>query len=393
MVLRTLDAESLISWATISVTIGISVVVGSYPVRLGVFQYFPRFQKILHPKEAAGRFFTYQLFLLFVVVMAVIFLWQDRFDFFVLTLLCFTFVARSSFELLIDLLRAQESTNSSRVVSLYIVRSAMLLGGAAVLHVGDFEQPLLVALFILFASFLVPGILFIGELRFKVRGLLFFNGKNIRRIAEYLRYSIFLTIPFFVDAVILFIERYIYANLSDTSRVAEYFVWSDICRFYFNLVGILYLFEILPQALRRNSKATTAAESSFRQLFRKLFAITSLFGFIIFIAIKLFQPSLLLGAKESIASPVEVAAVAGGMWLWMYRMHILNIYFQQRRNTFGYFVLSVCTGIAFLIMLFYFERESSLSGVLYFLFPISNLLVISLFLIWRRFCAKERVDV
>lgn len=393
MVLRTLDAESLINWATISVAIGISVVLASYPVRLGVFQYYPRLEGTLAPKEAAGRFFTYQTLLLLMCAAVNLFFWRSRFDSSMLLMLCLILVARASFELKIDLLRAREAANSFRIISLYFCRSMILFGGAILLHVWNFQNLLITALCILLLSFSLPILFFWTDFRVTARAFDVFNRKNIRRIFNYLRYTIFLTIPFFIDAVILFVERYVYANLADTARVAEYFVWSDVSRFYFNLIGILYLFEALPQALRRRSNLSVTTKSSSLQFMRKVFFLTSACGLLVLVSVKTFHPALLLGTKESIASTLEIACLVAGMWLWMYRMHILNIYFQRRRNTFGYFILSAFAGIVFFVLLLCFERFFYLSEGIYFLILLSNLLVIVFFFLGRRLYGLERVHV
>lgn len=383
---RSLNAEEVSDWAVIGALVGTLTVLSGYPLRLGIFQFFQRYKAAKASEAFAGHLLFLQLLTVSLSVLVLIGAKVPSGDVAQAIVAGAALAGRVVFELVIELLRAARTSRKDRtLVLMYSLRSAALCAGAGVAVARGTSFTAVEAFAVLAISFYVP--LAYGLSAENVQPM--FNGLLSRRarrhITSYLRYTVFLTIPYLLDSATLSIERAAYAVLVAPGRVAEYFVWADLSRYYLNLVAVLYAFEVLPELLAR-SRTLSVAEQRDRRAFlasrSKLLVAAVVGGIAVALTTHFAAPRVVLGQKQPYANFAEFISIIAGVLLWMLRTQILAIHFQMRRTVYVHSVLAIICVVMFIVVMYVFYLFGSVERHFYFFVPLANALSIMLYIVY-----------
>lgn len=373
---HTLSAENISDWAVLGVVIGTATVLGGYPFRLGIFQFYPRYEAA----SASDRFRGHLLFFQLLTVGALLAVMAATVPFVgavaQVGVASLVLAGRVVFELVTELLRAARSDREGRyLLSMYLLRATLLVAGAGVAVTRGSAFTVGEAFGVLAASFHLPAVFGLVALRMRPLISGAFGRHAWRHAVTYLRYTVFLTIPFLIDAGTIFVERTVYAAFVAPDRIAEYFVWSDLVRFYLNLVGLLYAFEVLPELLARNRQLTSAEHQRAKALsrFRVMLLVTAIAGGLaVAMIVHIVAPQIILGNKESEASITEFLSIIFGSLLWMIRTQILSIKFQKNRQVSLHAIIATVCFVIFGVLILIAKQFGVIDKLFYYMIIISN---------------------
>lgn len=376
---RTFAAEEMSQWAVLGSAIGALTVLCGYPIRLGIFQFYPRYAAAGVQPTFRGHLVLLQVAMIGAATATIVAFYGGTLSCPELMLLCASLSGRIIFELVAEILRAERSYAAQRLLlTIYVLRSAALTVGAAFAVIRGSELDVSEALGALSLSFLVPALLGVclSDIRPMMAGTL--AQKMWRRVSLYLRYTLFLAIPFALDSVTIYVERHLYAVYVPPGPAAEYFIWADLSRYYFTLMGVLYSFEVLPDVLahrhRRGRLWRRHAASS------ATFILAVLCGLFLGIMVKTFEPGLVLGSKQSYADIYQFLCIPLGAIFWMARTQVLGMFFQMKRQTYLHSLLAVICLAVFGALAAAAWAAGTLPVYFYFLVPAANLVSLALYL-------------
>lgn len=378
---RAFAAHEMSQWAVLGSVIGALTVLCGYPIRLGVFQFYPRYRAAGAPTTFCGHVLLLQIAIIGLLTAGLIAFYSPIAGYVEVIIASAALAGRIVFELVAELLRAQRAAKAERLLlAMYVLRSAALMAGAAFALIRAPELEVAEALGALSLSFLIPASL--GALLAKFRPMIAgARSRNMaRRVVQYLRYTVFLTIPFLLDSVTIYIERNLYVAHVPAGPAAEYFVWADLARYYFTLMGVLYAFEVLPDLLARDTGGPRRARFTVSSV---IFGLAVICGLSLGIVVRTFEPGLVLGAKQSYADAYQFLCILLGAVLWMVRTQVLGIFFQARRQTHVHSLLAVICLSVFATLIAAAWAAGGVAEYFYFLVPVANLASLVLYLLYR----------